>query len=124
MSRTSKESSIKSSRKYSRANRDAVLANKRRYYAENSEEMRAARRAYYHKNIVRSKAHKAVSQALKSGTLSKVPCRDCGAVKVEGHHEDYNKPLDVIWLCHSCHMAHHASQAVGCYLPSGAQQGE
>ncbi len=36
-------------------------------------------------------------------------CSDCGAVDVviHGHHEDYSKPLEVIWLCVSCHMKLH-----------------
>lgn len=31
-------------------------------------------------------------------------CEGCGQEKVlQGHHEEYSKPLDVIWLCITCH---------------------
>ncbi len=39
-----------------------------------------------------------VGRAIRKGTLKKQPCH-CGEVKVQGHHEDYNKPLKVEWLC-------------------------
>jgi hypothetical protein len=31
----------------------------------------------------------------------------CGSKKVHGHHEDYNKPLEVHWLCPKHHKARH-----------------
>ena len=33
-------------------------------------------------------------------------CR-CGVVKVQAHHEDYTKPLEVTWLCSACHAKVH-----------------
>lgn len=58
------------------------------------------------------KARTAVSNAVRSGRLVKQPCRECGStLKVEGHHPDYSKPLDIVWLCDGCHHAEH--QRVG-----------
>lgn len=43
--------------------------------------------------------------AVKDGTLLKPKkCEVCTEIKpLQGHHEDYSKPLEVIWLCSSCH---------------------
>ncbi len=43
----------------------------------------------------------------KLGELVPQPCRTCGASKVEKHHPDYSKPLNVIWLCRPCHLRLH-----------------
>lgn len=48
-----------------------------------------------------------VNKAVKSGKLKKLPCVICGSENTHGHHDDYSKPLDVIWLCHEHHMEHH-----------------
>ena len=49
------------------------------------------------------KARDIVNKAIKSGKLIRMPCLICGETKVEGHHEDYDKPLDVDWLCQKHH---------------------
>ena len=56
---------------------------------------------------VKRKARDAVNNAVKAGTLVKHPCEVCGELKVEGHHDDYSKPLCVRWLCNACHNHHH-----------------
>ncbi len=54
----------------------------------------------------RSRAVNRVRYAVKTGKLKRPgECEVCGRQgKVDGHHEDYNKPLDVMWLCRSCHL--------------------
>ncbi len=64
-------------------------------------------RAWRAEDKRRSKAHRAVSYAIKKGTLTRQPCIRCGNVKSEGHHEDYDKPLEVMWLCTPCHKQRH-----------------
>ena len=52
-------------------------------------------------------AHRLLNNAVRSGKLKRMPCVVCGKEKVEGHHEDYSKPLDVIWLCKKHHLEAH-----------------
>lgn len=53
-------------------------------------------------------AHQMVWGAMKLGLLIRKPCEQCGAEPTDAHHDDYLKPLEVRWLCRSCHKAHHA----------------
>ena len=55
----------------------------------------------------RQMCHNAVSRAIKSGLLSKNPCIKCGNKISLANHEDYDKPLDVIWFCQPCHKQRH-----------------
>lgn len=52
-------------------------------------------------------AHKKTEWAIASGKLVRQPCEKCGATKVDAHHDDYSRPLDVRWLCRSHHLEHH-----------------
>jgi len=47
----------------------------------------------------KSNARSHVYQALKADKITKEPCCVCGEESVQAYHEDYNKPLEVIWLC-------------------------
>lgn len=47
---------------------------------------------------------------LRRGKVEKKPCEICGSLKVQGHHEDYSKPLEVRWLCSKHHQELHLSQ--------------
>lgn len=58
-------------------------------------------------------ARNAVANALRDGRLIKGPCRHCGATKnMQAHHDDYSKPLDVEWLCFTCHREERHGQIV------------
>jgi hypothetical protein len=59
------------------------------------------------------RARRKVAYAVKHGHLVKLPCERCGAAESNGHHEDYSKPLVVIWLCRACHDAEHAKLRAG-----------
>ncbi len=59
------------------------------------------------RNPEKYKAWNAVSNALRDGKLVRQPCEKCGNPRVDGHHEDYDKPLEVTWLCRQCHQTHH-----------------
>lgn len=53
-------------------------------------------------------ARSAVGNALRDGRLKKGRCEVCGSEKVQAHHDDYSKPLEVRWLCIQHHNEHHA----------------
>ena len=48
-----------------------------------------------------------VNTAIRSGRLVPEGCRVCGKAPAQAHHDDYNKPLDVTWLCPPHHAAWH-----------------
>jgi hypothetical protein len=61
-------------------------------------------------------AQNMVEYAIRIGALSRPDiCERCGKggiardgrTLVQAHHPDYNKPLDVMWLCQSCHHEWH-----------------
>lgn len=90
---------------------DDSRAGKQRYCKKcHAEQMRKTRPEYGELNP--DQRRKANARAylhvyLNRGKIKKLPCRDCGSEKSEAHHEDYDKPLEVIWLCRDCHLKLH-----------------
>jgi hypothetical protein len=64
---------------------------------------------YNEKHPERIKARQLVDKEIVAGRMVRPKkCSRCGLfARVHGHHEDYNKPLEVIWLCASCHKKEH-----------------
>lgn len=81
----------------------------RAYRARNLKENRARVHAWERANPEKKRAHYKVRYALRIGKLKRpAHCSRCRkAVKVQAHHEDYNQPLQVKWLCASCHRLNH-----------------
>lgn len=93
-------------RKYPEASRkrDSLYS---KIYREKSKKANKNAEKWVSKNPEKSRAHLKVKQALKAGKLKKEPCF-CGELKVDGHHPDYSKPLEVIWLCRLHHKQLHS----------------
>jgi hypothetical protein len=58
-------------------------------------------------NLPKYQAHLAVQRALISGALERQACEVCGVAKVDAHHDRYDEPLNVRWLCRSHHVKLH-----------------
>ena len=91
--------------------RELANARQKKYMA--SEKGKAkhneTKKLYEKENPEKIKAQRKVRSAIKSGKLIRPEI--CDVCKREGniaaHHEDYNKPLEVIWMCQYCHLYHH-----------------
>lgn len=88
---------------WARKNRDKLNGFKRAWRKANPDKVRLETKAQRAKNPIAYKARNAVMNALKAGKISKMPCVYCLAEKVEAHHYDYSKPLEVMWLCAEHH---------------------
>ena len=109
-------------------NPEVVQANDRARYYRNWEKRRAASAAYQKENRERvtqlsaewrrrnpekAKAHSKVAREIRAGRLKRKPCEVCGSTKVQAHHDDYSKHLEVRWLCARHHSEHHRKYEIG-----------
>lgn len=63
---------------------------------------------YFENNPEKKEAKRITSNAIKRGRLERRPCEICQTTEnVQAHHEDYNKPLEVTWLCAKHHYERH-----------------
>ena len=115
---------------YYQANRDMLCEKAKKYGKNKSPEQKQERREYYlkwkesdsgkqylkenwkeRKKKYRKhyKASEKVKDAIKAGKLVRPEtCSICNEKgRIEGHHADYDKPLEVIWVCKKCHTMIH-----------------
>jgi hypothetical protein len=86
----------------------------RNYREANREKIRKRHRSYMRiwreENEIEKKkgwARQQVAVALRKGGISQEKCSICGEEKVQAHHTDYSRPLEVIWLCFIHHKEQH-----------------
>ncbi len=58
----------------------------------------------------RANARSYLNVYIRRGKVKKGVCSVCGVEKVEGHHSDYSKPLEVVWFCRKHHLEYHKSK--------------
>lgn len=115
-SKENRRSKLEEKRAYDRSRNDwpnRVQARKR--YAATPQgkvSSRAAKSRWVERNRYKKGAETAVGNAVRDGRLVRdTVCSRCGKVgKLEAHHHDYCKPLDVIWVHDPCHKAIHKEE--------------
>jgi hypothetical protein len=100
---------VKKAREYRENNREKVRESSRKYKAENYDKIISQHKEYWARYPEKYKATRAVNNAIAKGKMTRpTQCSRCEKeCKPEGHHPDYSKPLEVIWLCRECHKKEH-----------------
>jgi hypothetical protein len=100
-------------REAAKANRDARLDYYRQYdrerlSTENRKKTLAEKqRLYRARNRKKHEARMAVFRAIRAGVITKRPCEICGTFPADAHHDNYERPLDIRWLCRMHHLIEH-----------------
>lgn len=70
-------------------------------------------KSYRNANKKKYAAHNKVNNALRDGKIQKGCCEICGSKETHAHHDDYDKPMDVRWLCAVHHKQWHMVNGEG-----------
>ena len=95
------------------AGKAAMNRGRAKYAEAHRQEATDRCKQYRAENPIKHKAHDLVAYAMRTGALIKLPCEVCGDPSDVAHHDDYEKPLDVRWLCASHHRYWHAENGPG-----------
>jgi len=57
-------------------------------------------------------AHRKLNYAINSGKIKRSACEICGEARVHAHHDIYQLPLNVRWLCPVHHKHAHSAQTL------------
>ena len=87
--------------------KEYLLEYQSREYVKERERERARVRFQDPGEKYKSSARSTFRRAVSAGKIARQPCCVCGESNAEGHHEDYSKPFEVIWLCSKHHVHIH-----------------
>jgi hypothetical protein len=98
-------------RKWRLINKERVRYYWDNFELKNKEKLAERHKLWRRKNIIKARVHSTVGNYVRRGDIIKRPCVVCGEIKrVHGHHNDYSKPLDIVWLCPKHHIFFHKDQ--------------
>lgn len=95
------------SRAWKKAHPERTREYQRAYYQRNRGELNNQTAQYKDDYPERAAARLAIHKAIADGDLARGPCFVYGGEPADGHHEDYSKPYEIIWLCRICHTTYH-----------------
>jgi len=98
--------------KYWERTKERQLRYNKKWCRDNRARRNATYRKWKYANLEKIRAGKLLYKAIIRGRIIRPDTCPCGAPNPSGHHEDYSKPLMVMWLCHKCHMALHHKRHV------------
>ena len=98
--------------------RGVVFRDNKRYGEEN----------HFHRGTVADgHAQNVLEEAIEKGRIQRqARCELCGyegtfkdgRTAIQAHHSDYNRPLDVMWLCQKCHHEWHKTNVAKGVMPN------
>lgn len=86
--------------------RDCTRRRIKKYYDNNTEKVKAIIYKSVKKHQYKQNARAVLNYHIRTGAITKPKhCEICKeeANRIEGHHHDYDKPLEVTWMCSGCH---------------------
>lgn len=111
---------IENQSRWAMKNHERTLRYKRDYAERNAERerervreknLRRYREGYRRpRNPLKAWARGTVNNAIRYGKIIRPDqCSRCGETggMIDAHHHDYNKPLEIEWLCRRCHGVEH-----------------
>lgn len=87
----------------SKLHKEIKYKNNRAYFKRNPHVLYERQIRQREKYPEKYKARNSVQSEIRAGRMKRNPCEKCGNPITEAHHNDYSKPLKVIWLCKKHH---------------------
>lgn len=92
-------------RAYYHANKDKYKAYQQTEKGRLVEKLKEANRWQKRKHTAKYKCRRALREAINAGKITRGTCH-CGEIG-DAHHDDYDKPFEVVWLCKKHHREEH-----------------
>ena len=94
-------------RKYKHSDKGKEVSNRYNHSQGGRQTKKEANARYRTRHRWEAGVQRLVNRAKKLSILIAQPCQVCGKPNAFAHHDDYDKPLEVKWLCNYHHSEYH-----------------